>query len=336
LLHNIFAATQDVAIDALACSVLPEAERGIANGLMFAGAYLGSAVGGSGVLLLIPRIGFEPAYLMVVVTIALITVGVSLRLREPRQFTESPSGSNALVRIGVEITTYVRTILRSVFGSVPAVAGLFFAILPTGSLALGLVLQSTLAVELGLKEDRVALLSLWSTILAAGGCVLGGLMSDRFGRRKMLTLYVLLMSIPTLVFAWKMQSAGWIFPSQDAGVEHAAPRALVMAFWGATLVYSLLQGLMYGARPALFMDLCNPAIGATQFTAYMSLMDLAMAYSALWQGFAAARWGYPTTLTLDAIGGCLCLAVLPLMKPATVSQDSTAPSLDAPVSETSS
>jgi PAT family beta-lactamase induction signal transducer AmpG len=84
------------------------------------------------------------------------------------------------------------------------------------------------------------------------------------------------------------------------------------------------------------MDLCNPAIGATQFTAYMSLMNLAMAYSALWQGFAAAQWGYPTTLALDAIGGCLCLAVLPLMKPTTVSRQSSAPSLDAPVSETSS
>ena len=48
LVHNVFGATQDVAIDALACGVLKEDERGFANGLMFAGAYTGQAIGGSG------------------------------------------------------------------------------------------------------------------------------------------------------------------------------------------------------------------------------------------------------------------------------------------------
>lgn len=52
LIHNIFAASQDVAIDALACSTLEEHERGLANGLMFAGAQIGAAIGGSGVIYL--------------------------------------------------------------------------------------------------------------------------------------------------------------------------------------------------------------------------------------------------------------------------------------------
>src|SRR5262249_6792483 len=52
LVHNTFGAMQDVAIDALAVSTLAETERGLANGLMFAGAVIGQAVGGSGVLLL--------------------------------------------------------------------------------------------------------------------------------------------------------------------------------------------------------------------------------------------------------------------------------------------
>ena len=42
-----------MAIDALAVRVLPENERGIANGFMFGASYLGQAVGGSGALLLI-------------------------------------------------------------------------------------------------------------------------------------------------------------------------------------------------------------------------------------------------------------------------------------------
>src|SRR6185503_6619740 len=44
LIHNIFAATQDVAIDALAVNVLRPEERGLANGLMFGGNYVGLAL----------------------------------------------------------------------------------------------------------------------------------------------------------------------------------------------------------------------------------------------------------------------------------------------------
>src|SRR5688572_21350823 len=47
LLHNVFSAIQDVAIDALAVDTLPKEERGVVAGLMFAGAYLGQAAGGA-------------------------------------------------------------------------------------------------------------------------------------------------------------------------------------------------------------------------------------------------------------------------------------------------
>ena len=53
MVHNMFCATQDVAIDALACNVLHEDERGLANGLMFAGQTLGIPLGGACVLYLI-------------------------------------------------------------------------------------------------------------------------------------------------------------------------------------------------------------------------------------------------------------------------------------------
>ena len=48
----------DEAIDALAVNVLKEDERGLANGLMFGGAYLGKTIGGAGVLFLTPYVGF--------------------------------------------------------------------------------------------------------------------------------------------------------------------------------------------------------------------------------------------------------------------------------------
>jgi PAT family beta-lactamase induction signal transducer AmpG len=80
-LHNCFGATQDVAIDALAVNVLPEHERGIANGFMFAGASVGQAIGGSGVLFLTAYMPFTSTYVFVAGAILLVTLFVVLPLR---------------------------------------------------------------------------------------------------------------------------------------------------------------------------------------------------------------------------------------------------------------
>ena len=43
-------------------------------------------------------------------------------------------------------------------------------------------------------------------------CVAGGWLSDRFGRRSTLALFVFLTVVPTLYLAYAMQQAGWIMP----------------------------------------------------------------------------------------------------------------------------
>jgi predicted MFS family arabinose efflux permease len=103
-------------------------------------------------------------------------------------------------------------------------------------------------------------------------------------------------------------------PTQAAN-RPVPPAALVSAFWIAVLSYSVFQGLYYGVRSALFMDITTPKVAATQFTAYMALMNLTISYSAAWQGWAAEHWGYPVTLAVDAVFGLVCLTLLPLMAP---------------------
>ena len=90
---------------------------------------------------------------------------------------------------------------------------------------------------------------------------------------------------------------------------------LIVTFWATCIVYNIFQGLYYGIRSALFMDVTTPAVAATQFTAYMALQNLCIAYSAYWQGFAVTRLGYPTTLVIDCVVGLVGLLLLPLMTP---------------------
>jgi MFS family permease len=312
IVHNVFGATQDVAIDALAVNVLTEQERGLANGLMFGGAYLGQAIGGSGVLFLTPLIGFPNTFFVVAGAILLVTVFVVLPMREAAGPTRAARVGGAVSAISGEIYTFVRDAFFALVGTRGAFLGLLFAALPAGAYALGLALQSNLAVELGLDDAQVGALNLWSSIISAFGCVAGGWLSDRFGRRRMLALYIAAMSVPTLLLAWQMQGAAWIHPIDPTAPGHRLPTPeLVMQFWTATLTYSFFNGLMYGTRTALFMDVTVPRVAATQFTAYMAMLNFVISYSARWQGLALARWGYPATLALDGVLGLLSLVLLP-------------------------
>ncbi len=312
---NVFSATQDVAIDALACGVLKEEERGLANGLMFAGAYVGQALGGSGVLFLAAYVGFNATFFFVAACVLAVTFFVSVRLQEPKTDVQRRV-SRPWVRAAIaDIRAYSLKAVKAFFGTGAARAGLIFALLPAGAYSLSLALQSNVAVELGLSDAKIGLLALVSTIISAIGCIVGGFLSDRFGRRRMLALYLIGTAIATVYLAIVMYRQEWIMPVDPRMPNRPVPaQALIASFWGASILYAVFQGLMYGTRTALFMDICTPAVAATQFTAYMSLLNLVIWYSAIWQGRAIEAWGYPATLLIDAVAGLVCLSLLPLMK----------------------
>jgi MFS family permease len=317
LLVNIFGATQDVAIDALACEMLDASERGTANGLMFAGAYLGNALGGSGVLFLSDAIGFSNAALLAIGSIAAVTLLVALPLREKRRGRiaseiDAAVTASRLRVIGTELKTYTVQTYRAFTGSRGSLVAVLLALLPFGALSLSLALGSNLAVELDLTDKQIATLALVVTVVSAAGCVVGGYLSDRLGRRATMAIYVIGMGIPPLVMASYMQTEEYIWPL-DMTMENrpAVPGVLVTVFWVVSIAYGWFQGLMHGTRTALFMDVCSKTVAATQFTAYMSLLNLTIWYSATWQGWSIEKLGYPMTLRLDVGIGLLCLAVLP-------------------------
>ncbi len=252
--HNVFGAMQDVAIDALACSVLQEDERGTANGLMLAGAFTGQAIGGAGMLWAASVVGFQASFGIVAAAILAVTIFVVLPMRGPR------NGAQPLPPAASRGFQQALSRMRALLGSRASLAAVVYALLPVGALSLGLLLQSNLPVQLGFGDASFASLQAASTVITAATCVLGGWLSDRFGRRRMLAAFVLLMSLPVLLLAAMLHRQG-----SGAGAQ------LANAFCAACLAYSLFQGLAYGSNTALLMDLTEPGVAATQFTAYMAL-----------------------------------------------------------------
>src|SRR5690606_10518206 len=168
--------------------------------------------------------------------------------------TADPS-EPTLQRMGRETATYARVLVRSLLLNRTSIISAVYCLLPAGSYALGLALQTTLAVELGLTDNQVVWLNLYSTIIFAVGCVGGGFISDKFGRRRMLAVYTLATAIPAAWLGILMHQQGWIMPV-DPTMENrpTPPQVLITAFWTAVMAYNFVNGLLYGTRSALLMD----------------------------------------------------------------------------------
>ncbi len=317
-IHNVFAATQDVAIDALAVSVLPESERGTANGFMFGASYLGQAIGGSGALYIASAYGFKWSYALVLGSLAMILFFVTLRIDEPQSVIEKAARSTGgfVATFFKRLKVFAKDLWVGLFrsGKGPAF-GVVFALVPPGTVAMGLALGSTMQVDLGMTETQIANLTLLTTVTAAFGCVAGGWISDRFGHRRMLALWYALTAIPALWLALQLTGTG---------MEGISFRL----FCTILVFYNFTSGLVAGTNLALFMGLTSSRVAATQFTGYMAMRNVVYAYSATWQGKMAANSGYAAVLLLEAALVIVPILLLPLLTPSPRGKRDT--TLDSP------
>jgi PAT family beta-lactamase induction signal transducer AmpG len=307
LVHNVFSATQDVAIDALAINTLAEDERATANGLMFGGAYIGQGLGGGGAMFVSEWWGFDVSFLYVSALLLGILVFTLLFLRDPSL------GSRAIARAGgiwsglaANLAGFVRELGAGFFRSgVGPLVGVAFALLPLGAMALSGAVSSTLQVDLGMSDGQIAQLNIYQTVLSGVGCVVGGWFADRYGQRRTLIVWYLLTALPTLYVAAVMSAGGGL-----AGIT-------IAQYFAASMIFSFCMGLHYGTSAAVFMGLTNPLVAATQFTGYMALRNLVISYTNVWQGALADSHGYAAVFYLDAALVLLPVLLIPFLRPTT-------------------
>ena len=175
-----------------------------------------------------------------------------------------------------------------------------FAVLPTGAMALGYAMLPTIQVDYGLSQGQIAQISIYNTIAAAAGCFIGGWLGDRYGIRRMLGVFFVLTALPTLFLASQISA-------------HGLAQIPLPVFFATIISHGLLFGMGYGVHKAVFMGLTNPAVAATQFTAFMAMGNVAISYTNFWQGHMAERFDYATVLYLDALLILAPLALLPFL-----------------------
>jgi PAT family beta-lactamase induction signal transducer AmpG len=197
---------------------------------------------------------------------------------------------------------FVREVYASFWksGSGPIV-GVAFALLPTGAMALAYALLATVQVDYGLNSSQIASLQIYNTIAASVGCMLGGIFGDRFGVKKTVAVAYVLTALPTLLMATLITRVGL------QGIPQSS-------FYAIIIVHGFFFGTAYGVRNAIFMGMTNPAVAATQFTAFMGLSNLAISFANYWQGTVAERIDYATVYYLDSLLVVLVLLIIPFLR----------------------
>jgi len=321
IVHNVFAATCDVAIDSLAVNSLKSEERGQGNGFMFAGAYIGQGLGGGGALFVSGRYGFDVSFIYVATLLCLVLAFVVVFVRDPT-VVRAVSDKTAEIwrKFATSLGAFIRELQIGFFrsGKGPLV-GVFFALLPFGAMALGSGVSTALQVDIGMVDGQIAQLNIYNTTASGLGCILGGWLADRLGHRKMLALFYALTTLPTLYVATVIGG--------EAGIVGIG----VAEYFAASIAFSAFMGMHYGTSAAIFMGLTNPAIAATQFTGFMALRNLTISYTNTWQGAAVDAWGYSVLLYADALIAALPILVIPFLTEREAA--GTPPSRGAPLPE---
>ncbi len=321
IVHNVFAATNDVAIDSLAVNSLLPDERGQGNGFMFGGAYIGQGLGGGGAMFVSGMYGFDVSFLYVSLLLSIVLLFTLIFVKDPTAGSVvAEKTAEVWKKFRESIVGFLRDLHIGFFksGSGPLV-GVFFALLPFGAMALASGVSTTLQVDIGMTDGEIAELNIYSTVVSGFGCVLGGWLADHLGRRKMLAAFYTMTIFPALYIGFMLSS--------DAGLAGIT----ISQYFVAALLFYLAMGMHYGTSAAIFMGLTNPAIAATQFTGFMALRNLTISYTNAWQGAAVDAWDYSTMFYIDAGLAIIPILVIPFLAERMTKQ--IPPSAGAPLPE---
>jgi len=174
----------------------------------------------------------------------------------------------------------------------------FAATAGAGFEALGGFAGPLLTDAAGGRTDVAGRFFLVTAALATGlGGLAGGWCADRAGARRATAAWGLALGLAVLASAWLV----------GRGV---APGALS---WSLGLTYVGVGGFT-AASYALFMQLTEPGLAATQFSAYMGATNLCESWSVAAAGRLVPGWGYGRSFAALEAVALVALCLLPLAR----------------------
>lgn len=273
LLMNLFAATQDIAVDGLAVDLLAPAELGAGNAAQVVGYKVGILTGGSLLVVLSAAYGWKWLFLSMAL-LCVLAMATVVFVREPRHATPEASARvswpGLLAKLKVIVTR----------------SGAGWLLLAVATYKLGETLADAMfGVWLtrvhGLPKAQVALwLGGWGMGASVVGSLLGGALATRVPLVRAVFIAACLRLLP-LIAQWAAV-AGLFGISRDTVIP-------------LTMAEHCFGGLLTTTMFALMMASVDRGIGATHFTLLASVEVAGKAVPGLLSGVFVDHFGFLAT-----------------------------------------
>lgn len=263
-IHNMCSSLQDVSTDALAVDILPEKDRGKANGLMRGSSYVGTSIGGAGIGWILCQYGFRPALVVQAILLFIIMLfPLFLRERPGEKFLPWTAGRECLERgkrqVGSSMELLKKLLTAFSIRSTIMTAGLTVWV----NVGVGLLAAVSLVMliqKYGWTDEE------WQTVqgvivwIGFGGSVLGGFLADIISPRKTIAICTFLLGL------------SWVFFSFCEPWWDNKVFIIAFTIWEQFLIAFFTVSVF-----ALCMAVSWPVVAGTQFTAYMAFLNLSTA-----------------------------------------------------------
>ncbi len=276
---NLFAATQDIATDALAVELLPERERGLGNGVQVAGFRLGMIVGGGLMLVLFDDLGHAVGMLLMAAMLLVLTLPVAFH-REPVRSLDLISAN---ARAGAPFSLLWSRIGHPKFG-----AWLLVLVACRGA-DFGTPMLRPLLVDRGSSLTDIGWLTGTAGALAGlAGALFGGIRLRSMQRSRALGSFCAIHGLSLLLY----------------GIHAQAPFS-TPALYAAVGVEQFTGGMATVALFTAMMDRCEPETAGTDYTLQASLVAGSTGILGIGSGLSAQVLGYPVHFALaSALAVC--------------------------------
>jgi MFS transporter, PAT family, beta-lactamase induction signal transducer AmpG len=265
---NLAVTFQDVAIDGMAVDLIPDEERGRANGFMFGGQALGMSFGTLIAGFALAQYGIDAAALLIAMFVGmLLTLILILRERPGERLLPWSGGMASEHATSMHAGAWL-PIVQGVFAALRNGPSLtFMSATFTAGISLGIFygLAPLMATShLGWNEADFASLSGSGSFFGGiAGLLIVGVLADKVGAKR--TAILLISLVAALALTMMMLRASWSVP------------VLLITF---VISFLILDTAIRVSTCAVAMRLCTPSVAATQFALYMAAANLGLSAGA--------------------------------------------------------